>query len=85
MNSEKSFSKNMEDSNPARKEIKLSLDGLRQGALSVWAGGETYLLQNATQIPVVHNVSIGYKDLDECLKAAHGQKPGRIRFFFRHV
>ncbi|MCB8982571.1 MAG: cystathionine gamma-synthase family protein [Ardenticatenaceae bacterium] len=48
------------------------------GTRAVWAGEETYLLQGATQVPVVHSVSFGYKDLDEWLQVALGEKPGHI-------
>ncbi len=48
------------------------------GTLSVWAGEEEYLLQGATQAPVVHSVSFGYNDVDEWLQVALGQKPGHI-------
>ena len=48
------------------------------GTLSVWAGEEDYLMQNATQVPVAHSVSFGYKNVDEWLQVALGQKPGHI-------
>jgi cystathionine gamma-synthase len=32
----------------------------------------------STQVPVVHSVSFGYKDIDEWLKVAQGKKPGHI-------
>lgn len=44
----------------------------------LWAGEEEYLLQGATQVPVVHSVSFGYKDLDEWQAVALGEKPGHI-------
>ena len=50
----------------------------KDGTLSVWAGEEAPLLKNATQVPVVHSVSFGYKDLDEWLDVAHNRKPGYI-------
>ncbi|MBT6337758.1 MAG: cystathionine gamma-synthase family protein, partial [Desulfobacula sp.] len=34
-----------------------------KGTCSVWAGEEESLMQNATQVPVVHSVSFGYKDV----------------------
>jgi cystathionine gamma-synthase len=43
-----------------------------------WAGEESYLLQGATQVPVVHSVSFGYRDLDEWLAVALGEKEGHI-------
>ncbi|MBC8345408.1 MAG: cystathionine gamma-synthase family protein [Candidatus Marinimicrobia bacterium] len=48
------------------------------GTQSVWAGEEASLLQNATQVPIVNSVSYGYKDLDEWLDVALGEKPGHI-------
>lgn len=44
----------------------------------VWSGEESYLLQGATQVPVVHSVSFGYKDVDEWLDVALGNKAGHI-------
>ena len=35
-------------------------------------------MQNATQVPVVHSVSFGYKDFEEWLQVATGRKPGHI-------
>ena len=48
------------------------------GTRAVWAGEDEYLLQGATQVPVVHSVSFGYNDVDEWLAVALGQKPGHI-------
>ena len=48
------------------------------GTLAVWAGEEEYLLQGATQVPVVHSVSFGYKDVDQWLRVALGQEAGHI-------
>ncbi len=48
------------------------------GTLSVWAGEGSYLMQNATQVPVVHSVSYGYNDIDEWLDVARGKIPGHI-------
>ena len=50
----------------------------RLGTLSVWGGEEEYLVQGATQVPVVHSVSFGYDDVEEWLQVALGQKPGHI-------
>ena len=44
----------------------------------VWAGEEEYLMQGATQTPVVHSVSFGYEDVEEWLQVALGHKPGHI-------
>jgi len=48
------------------------------GTLSVWAGEEEYLMQHATQVPVVHSVSFGYRNVDEWLDVALGRKKGHI-------
>jgi cystathionine gamma-synthase len=48
------------------------------GTRSVWSGEESYLMQNATQVPVVHSVSFGYKDIEEWQEVALGQKKGHI-------
>lgn len=48
------------------------------GTLSVWAGEDEYLLQGATQVPVVHSVSFGYSNMDQWLRVALGQEPGHI-------
>jgi cystathionine gamma-synthase len=48
------------------------------GTLSVWAGERDVQWMGSTQVPVVHSVSFGYKDLDEWLKVAQGKKPGHI-------
>lgn len=50
----------------------------RQGTLSIWAGEDEYLLQGATQVPVVHSVSFGYDDVDQWLRVALGEEPGHI-------
>ncbi|OED34879.1 cystathionine gamma-synthase [Chromatiales bacterium (ex Bugula neritina AB1)] len=44
----------------------------------IWAGEEESLLQGATQVPVVHSVGFGYKDVDEWQQVALGEKPGHI-------
>jgi len=56
----------------------LSYRDLNQGTLAVWAGEEEYLMQNATQVPVVHSVSFGYRNVDEWLNVAMGEKSGHI-------
>ena len=48
------------------------------GTLAIWAGEDEYLLQGATQVPVVHSVSFGYSDMDQWLRVALGQEPGHI-------
>ena len=47
--------------------------------LAVWAGEEGKDgWQRSTQVPVVHSVSFGYKDLDEWYEVALGEQPGHI-------
>lgn len=59
--------------------MKLSNDvASNLGTLSVRAGEKDYLLQGATQMPVVHSVSFGYPDVDQWLQVALGEKPGHI-------
>lgn len=48
------------------------------GTKSVWAGEEKYLMQNATQVPVVHSVSFGYRDIDHWQQVALGKQNGHI-------
>jgi len=50
----------------------------RLGTRAVWAGEKEYLMQGATQVPVVHSVSFGYRDMDEWLQVALGKKDGHI-------
>jgi len=46
--------------------------------LAVWAGEEEYLMQGATQVPVVHSVAYGYDDMDQWLRVALGEEAGHI-------
>jgi cystathionine gamma-synthase len=48
------------------------------GTRAVWAGEETYLLQGATQVPVVHSVAFGYPDVETWLEVAQGRRAGHI-------
>jgi len=50
----------------------------QQGTQCVWAGEDTYLMQGATQVPVVHSVSYGYHDVDDWMAVARGEKEGHI-------
>lgn len=49
-----------------------------QGTQSVWSGEDEYLLQGATQVPVVHSVSYGYDDIDEWHEVALHKREGHI-------
>ena len=53
-------------------------DELGRGTMSVWGGEDRYLLDRATQVPVVHSVSFGYDDLDEWIDVALGNAAGHI-------
>jgi cystathionine gamma-synthase len=46
--------------------------------LAVWAGEDRYLVDRATQVPVVHSVSFGYQDVDEWYDVATGRADGHI-------
>ncbi len=48
------------------------------GTRAVWGGEDEYLLQGATQVPVVHSVSFGYDDVDTWMEVAQGARPGHI-------
>ena len=49
-----------------------------KGTCSLWAGEEESLMQNATQVPVVHSVSFGYKDVLQWQQVALGEQKGHI-------
>jgi len=53
-------------------------NSIRQGTQCVWYGEEEYLMQGATQTPVVHSVAYGYDNIDEWMAVALGQKEGHI-------
>lgn len=53
-------------------------NGFAAATVAVWGGEDRYLLDGATQVPVVHSVSFGYKDLDEWLDVALGNADGHI-------
>jgi cystathionine gamma-synthase len=53
--------------------------GVHQGTLAVWAGEESRdFWEHATQVPVVHSVSFGYRDVDEWMAVALGDESGHI-------
>ena len=54
------------------------IDLAKIGTRAVWAGEGTYLMQGATQVPVVHSVSFGYRDVDQWLQVALGKEKGHI-------
>jgi cystathionine gamma-synthase len=45
---------------------------------AVWAGEDEYLVQGATQVPVVYSAAYGYADVDAWLEVAQGKAPGHI-------
>src|SRR5919206_4375162 len=45
---------------------------------AVWAGEEDYLLEGATQVPIVQSIPFGYDDLDEWMGVALGEREGHI-------
>jgi cystathionine gamma-synthase len=53
-------------------------ESMQMGTQCVWSGEETSLMQRATQVPVVHSVSFGYRDLDEWMDVALGKAEGHI-------
>ena len=56
----------------------MSNNEISKATQCIWAGEETSLIQGATQVPVVHSVGFGYKDVDEWMQVALGEKPGHI-------
>ena len=45
---------------------------------AVWAGEERYLVEGATQVPIVQSIPFGYGDLDEWQGVALGEREGHI-------
>jgi cystathionine gamma-synthase len=45
---------------------------------ALWAGEDEYLVEGATQVPIVQSVAFGYDGLEEWLDVALGHKPGHI-------
>jgi cystathionine gamma-synthase len=56
-----------------------NLTGVEHPAtIAVWAGEERYLVDGATQVPIVQSIPFGYDDLDEWMDVALGQREGHI-------
>ena len=55
-----------------------SLRHVSRDTLAVWAGENEYLVQGATQVPVVYSAAYDYPDIDTWLEAATHRKPGHI-------
>ncbi len=45
---------------------------------AVWAGEEDYLVEGATQVPIVQSIPFGYDDLDGWTAVALGEREGHI-------
>ena len=54
------------------------IDPVSPETLTVWGGEDRYLLDRATQVPVVHSVGFGYQDFDEWYDVATGAAEGHI-------
>jgi cystathionine gamma-synthase len=51
----------------------------KQATQAIWGGGEDeYLVERATQVPIVQSISYGYSDIDEWQDIALKKKPGHI-------
>jgi cystathionine gamma-synthase len=53
-------------------------DNPKSATLAVWAGEKGPFWERSTQVPVVHSVSFGYKDMEEWLKIGQGKAAGHI-------
>ncbi|MDM8518027.1 cystathionine gamma-synthase family protein [Desulfobacterales bacterium HSG16] len=51
---------------------------IKQSTQCIWSGEQEYLMQHATQVPVVHSVSFGYPDAEYWQKVALGHEKGHI-------
>ena len=54
------------------------VSGASRDTQAVWAGEDAYLVEGATQVPVVYSAAYGYPDLDAWLAVAQGRTPGHI-------
>jgi cystathionine gamma-synthase len=45
---------------------------------AVWAGEKGYLVEGATQVPIVQSIPFGYDDLDEWVSVSLGEREGHI-------
>ena len=59
---------------PTRPDVS----GASRDTQAVWAGEDAYLVEGATQVPVVYSAAYGYPDLDAWLAVAQGRAPGHI-------
>ncbi|MGD2103073.1 MAG: cystathionine gamma-synthase family protein [Acidimicrobiia bacterium] len=51
---------------------------LSPATIAVWGGEDRYLVDRATQVPVVHSVSFGYDNLEDWVDVALGKAKGHI-------
>lgn len=65
-------------SNDARACRNASRDAVGVSTASVWAGEDKYLVERATQVPIVNAVGYGYDDVDEWYAVATGETEGHI-------
>lgn len=56
----------------------MTMQNKKQSTKCIWAGEEEYLMENVTQVPVVHSISYGYQDIDEWIDVSLEKKPGHI-------
>jgi cystathionine gamma-synthase len=64
---------------PGGGGIMRDLSGAEHPATrAVWAGEEAYLVEGATQVPIVQSIPFGYDDLDEWTGVALGERYGHI-------
>ena len=60
-------------------DTEKDLSGAEHAATrAVWAGEERYLVEGATQVPIVQSIPFGYDDLDEWQGVALGEREGHI-------
>jgi cystathionine gamma-synthase len=55
-----------------------NIDQFTRATQALWAGEDEYLVDGATQVPIVQSVAFGYDGLDEWLEVALGHKAGHI-------
>ncbi|MGL4611679.1 MAG: cystathionine gamma-synthase family protein [Trueperaceae bacterium] len=54
------------------------MKNLGKATQAIWSGEEEYLVERATQVPIVQSISYGYDDIDEWQDVALGKKVGHI-------
>jgi cystathionine gamma-synthase len=55
-----------------------SIQQFSRATQALWAGEDEYMVERATQVPIVQSVAFGYDGLEEWLDVALGQKAGHI-------